>query len=107
MPAVIDDATIPTPQNSYGAQKAIGELLVADYGRKGFIDGRPLRLPTVVVRPGRPNKAASTFPSSIVREPLSGEEAVCPVARSEEHPSELQSLMRNAYAVFCLKTNNP
>ncbi len=80
MPDVIADGTITTPQSSYGTQKAIGELLVADYGRKGFVDGRTLRLPTVVVRPGRPNKAASTFASSIIREPLNGEEAVCPVA---------------------------
>lgn len=79
MPDVIRDDTHLTPQTSYGAQKAAGELLVADYGRKGFIDGRSLRLPTIVVRPGRPNKAASTFASSIVREPLAGEEAVCPV----------------------------
>ncbi len=79
MPEVIRDDTIPTPQSSYGTQKAIGELLVADYGRKGFVDGRTLRLPTVVVRPGKPNKAASTFASSIIREPLNGQEAVCPV----------------------------
>jgi nucleoside-diphosphate-sugar epimerase len=74
-----DDSTILTPQTSYGAQKAIGELLVNDYSRKGFIDGRALRLPTIVVRPGKPNKAASTFASSILREPLAGQEAVCPV----------------------------
>jgi len=79
MPEVIRDDTTPTPQSSYGTQKAIGELLVADYGRKGFVDGRTLRLPTVVVRPGKPNKAASTFASSIIREPLNGQEAVCPV----------------------------
>jgi nucleoside-diphosphate-sugar epimerase len=81
MPAVLDDGTILTPQTSYGAQKAIGELLVGDYSRKGFVDGRALRLPTIVVRPGRPNRAASTFASSIIREPLAGEEAVCPVGR--------------------------
>ena len=79
MPAVIDDDTIDLPQTSYGAQKAMGELLVADYARKGFVQGRSLRLPTVVIRPGRPNRAASTFASSILREPLAGEEAVCPV----------------------------
>jgi len=82
MPAVIQDDTHLTPQTSYGAQKAASELLVADYHRKGFVDGRSLRLPTIVVRPGRPNKAASTFASSIIREPLAGEEAVCPVSTS-------------------------
>ncbi len=81
MPEVLDDGTILTPQTSYGAQKAIGELLLNDYSRKGFVDGRALRLPTIVVRPGRPNRAASTFASSIIREPLAGQEAVCPVGR--------------------------
>lgn len=79
LPEVVNDDTALTPQSSYGMQKAIGELLVADYARKGFIDGRVLRLPTVAVRPGKPNKAASTFFSSIIREPLNGEPAVCPV----------------------------
>jgi nucleoside-diphosphate-sugar epimerase len=79
MPAVITDEQKLTPQTSYGAQKAMGELLVADYTRKGFIDGRSLRLPTICVRPGKPNKAASTFASSIIREPLQGQEAICPV----------------------------
>jgi nucleoside-diphosphate-sugar epimerase len=81
MPEVLDDATILTPQTSYGAQKAAGELLLNDYSRKGFVDGRALRLPTIVVRPGRPNRAASTFASSIIREPLAGQQAICPVAR--------------------------
>ena len=81
MPEVITDDFHPTPQSSYGTQKAIGELLIADYSRKGFVDGRSLRLPTIVVRPGKPNKAASTFASSIIREPLAGAEAVCPVRR--------------------------
>ena len=80
LPDVLDDMTILMPETSYGTQKAIGEMLVADYSRKGFLDGRALRLPTIVVRPGRPNLAASTFASSIVREPLAGQEAVCPVA---------------------------
>ena len=79
MPPVITDATSLNPQTSYGSQKAAGELLVNDYSRKGFVDGRSLRLPTVVVRPGAPNKAASTFASSIIREPLQGHEAICPV----------------------------
>ncbi|MEZ5667774.1 MAG: NAD-dependent epimerase/dehydratase family protein [Alphaproteobacteria bacterium] len=80
MPPEIRDETPQTPQNSYGIQKAAGELLVSDYSRKGFIDGRSLRLPTIVVRPGKPNKAASTFASSIIREPLCGREAICPVS---------------------------
>jgi len=81
VPDVLDDGTILTPQTSYGMQKAASELLLNDYGRKGFVDGRALRLPTIVVRPGKPNKAASTFASSIIREPLAGQEAVCPVER--------------------------
>jgi nucleoside-diphosphate-sugar epimerase len=80
LPAVVQDHTALNPQSSYGTQKAIGELLVSDYSRRGFIDGRALRLPTIVIRPGRPNQAASSFASSIVREPLSGRVAVCPVA---------------------------
>ena len=80
---VPDDAPL-TPQTSYGAQKAIGELLVYDMTRKGYIDGRSLRLPTVTVRPGKPNKAASSFASGIIREPLSGVDAVCPVAPETE-----------------------
>ena len=76
---VPDDAPL-TPQASYGTQKAIGEYLVYDMTRKGFIDGRSLRLPTVTVRPGKPNKAASSFASGIIREPLSGVDAICPVA---------------------------
>jgi nucleoside-diphosphate-sugar epimerase len=79
MPKVITDEQKLTPQTSYGAQKAMGELMIADYTRKGYIDGRALRLPTIVVRPGKPNKAASTFASSIIREPLQGQEAICPV----------------------------
>ncbi|MFF7706733.1 D-erythronate dehydrogenase [Pseudomonas sp. NPDC007930] len=84
LPEVVSDNTVVTPQSSYGMQKAVGELLVADYARKGFIDGRVLRLPTVVVRPGKPNKAASTFFSSIIREPLNGLPAVCPVSPDTE-----------------------
>ena len=80
LPPMVGDATPLAPQTSYGTQKAIGELLVNDYCRKGFIDGRAVRLPTVVVRPGHPNRAASTFASSIIREPLAGREAVCPVS---------------------------
>lgn len=79
LPEVIDDSVIPCPQLSYGAQKLIGETLVADYTRKGYLDGRSLRLPTVMVRTGRPNLAASTWASSIIREPLAGQDVVCPV----------------------------
>lgn len=79
LPAQVLDTTALTPQSSYGTQKVIGELLVNDYSRKGFIDGRALRMPTVCVRPGAPNKAASSFASGIIREPLNGIEAVCPV----------------------------
>lgn len=81
LPAVVTDQTAVRPQSSYGSQKAIGELLVNDYSRKGFIDGRVLRLPTICVRPGKPNRAASSFVSGIIREPLNGEPAICPVAR--------------------------
>jgi len=80
LPPVVGDETPLTPQTSYGTQKAIGELLVNDYSRKEFVDGRAVRLPTVVVRPGRPNRAASTFASSMIREPLSGREAICPIS---------------------------
>lgn len=79
LPAVIEDRTLPTPQNSYGIQKFIGEQLVADYTRKGFVRGRSVRLMTVSVRPGRPNAAASSFLSGMVREPLAGQRARVPV----------------------------
>lgn len=80
LPAVIDDSVALTPQSSYGTQKALCELLISDYSRKGFVDGRTLRLPTISIRPGKPNKAASSFASSIIREPLQGQPANCPVA---------------------------
>ncbi|BBK31878.1 nucleoside-diphosphate-sugar epimerase [Stella humosa] len=86
LPATVTDATPITPQTSYGAQKLIGEYLLTDYSRKGFLDGRALRLPTIVVRPGKPNKAASTFASSIVREPLQGDGAICPVTPETRMP---------------------
>lgn len=79
LPPVLPDSQQVTPQSSYGAQKAVGELYVHDYTRKGLVDGRSLRLPTVSVRPGKPNKAASSFASGIIREPLNGAAAVCPV----------------------------
>jgi nucleoside-diphosphate-sugar epimerase len=75
----LGDHSYPNPQTSYGMQKAAGELLINDYTRKGFIDGRAFRLPTISVRPGKPNRAASSFMSSILREPLNGAEAICPV----------------------------
>jgi nucleoside-diphosphate-sugar epimerase len=80
MPRVIHDDTLPVPQTSYGIQKFVCEQLIADYTRRGLIDGRSARLMTVTVRPGRPNAAASGFLSSIIREPLNGQQAVCPVA---------------------------
>ncbi|MGB7018941.1 MAG: D-erythronate dehydrogenase, partial [Xanthobacteraceae bacterium] len=83
-PAIGDDFHL-TPLTSYGSQKAATELLLADYTRRGFLDGVGIRLPSIVVRPGRPNKAASGFFSSIIREPLNGEEAVLPVADSVLH----------------------
>jgi len=79
LPPVLDDSTTPTPQTSYGTQKVIGEYLIADMSRKGFIDGRSLRLPTIVVRAGKPNAAASSFASGILREPLNGVASACPV----------------------------
>ncbi len=84
LPAVITDSTLPIPQSSYGIQKFICEQLVADYTRKGFIDGRVARLMTVSVRPGRPNGAASGFLSGMVREPLAGEPCICPVPPETE-----------------------
>jgi D-erythronate 2-dehydrogenase len=81
LPAVVDDQTLPNPQSSYGVQKVIGEQLIADYTRKGFLRGRTVRLMTVSIRAGRPNAAASSFLSGIVREPLAGERATCPVSR--------------------------
>lgn len=84
-PDVIGDDVWPTPLTSYGTQKAIGELLVSDYSRRGFLDGISIRLPTICVRPGGPNRAASGFFSNIIREPLSGQAAVLPVADDVRH----------------------
>lgn len=84
-PEAIGDEFFTTPLTSYGTQKAIGELLLADYTRRGFFDGVGIRLPTICVRPGRPNKAASGFFSNIIREPLNGEEAVLPVSEDVRH----------------------
>ncbi len=85
MPDVIGDDYLLTPQTSYGTQKAIGELLLADYSRRGILGGIGLRLPTICVRPGLPNRAASGFFSGIIREPLAGQEAVLPVPDTLRH----------------------
>ena len=84
-PDAIGDEFLNSPLTSYGTQKAIDELLLADYSRRGFFDGIGLRLPTICVRPGKPNKAASGFFSGIIREPLAGQEAVLPVPKSVRH----------------------
>ena len=101
MPAVVTDTTLPTPQTSYGMHKHVCEHLVADYTRKGYIDGRSARLMTVTVRPGRPNGAASSFFSGIIREPLAGVEALCPVAPEVAHPvSSPQRTVEGLIAVY-------
>ena len=79
LPEVLDDSTTPAPQTSYGSQKVISEYLVSDFSRKGYVDGRSLRLPTIVVRPGKPNAAASSFASAVIREPLNGVAYECPL----------------------------
>lgn len=85
LPEVIEDNQRLMPASSYGVQKAMGELMVADFTRKGFIDGLSLRLPTITVRPGKPNKAASSFYSGIIREPLNGMAAILPVPKTVRH----------------------
>ena len=101
MPSVVADDTLPAPQTSYGAQKLICEHLVADYTRKGFIDGRAARLMTVTVRPGKPNGAASSFFSGIIREPLAGVESICPVDAQVSHPvSSPASAVAGLIAVY-------
>ncbi|MEQ8700921.1 MAG: SDR family oxidoreductase, partial [Bauldia litoralis] len=84
-PDAIPDEFHHTPLTSYGTQKAIGELILSDYTRRGFMDGIGIRLPTICVRPGKPNKAASGFFSSIIREPLAGQEVVLPVSENVRH----------------------
>jgi nucleoside-diphosphate-sugar epimerase len=97
----VGDDTLPTPQTSYGTHKLVCEHLVADYTRKGYIDGRSARLMTVTVRPGRPNGAASSFFSGIIREPLAGLEAVCPVSADVSHPvSSPQRTVEGLIAVY-------
>ena len=103
LPAVVEDRTLPNPQTSYGIQKFIGEQLLADYTRKGFLRGRSIRLMTVSVRPGRPNAAASGFMSGIIREPLAGQRAVCPVDPATE--VALASPARAIEALRCAATS--
>jgi nucleoside-diphosphate-sugar epimerase len=102
LPAVVDDQTLASPQSSYGTQKVMGEYLLADYTRKGFLRGRTMRLATVSVRPGRPNAAASGFLSGIIREPLAGQRAVCPVDAGTE--VALASPDRAIDALLCAAT---
>ena len=99
LPPAIEDTTLPTPQSSYGIQKFIGEQLVADYTRKGFVQGRNVRLMTVSVRPGQPNGAASSFLSGMIREPLAGLKASCPVAL--DTPVALSSPSRTVQGLIC------
>ena len=103
LPAVVDDQTMPNPQSSYGVQKVIAEQLLADYTRKGFLRGRAVRLMTVSVRPGRPNAAASGFLSAIVREPLAGQRATCPVGPRTE--VALASPARAISGLLCAATS--
>jgi D-erythronate 2-dehydrogenase len=98
LPDLIEDFTLPTPQSSYGIQKFIGEQLVADYARKGFIRGRSVRLMTVSVRPGKPNGAASSFLSGMIREPLAGQKAAVPVP--PETPVALASPARTIEGII-------
>jgi nucleoside-diphosphate-sugar epimerase len=106
-PEAIGDEFFTTPLTSYGTQKAICELLVSDYSRKGFVDGISIRLPTICVRPGKPNKAASGFFSNIMREPLAGQEAVLPVSDSVRHwhasPRAAVGFMRHAASIDLAK----
>ncbi len=97
LPDLVGDTQHLTPLTSYGAQKAMGELLLADYSRRGFLDGLGLRLPTICVRPGKPNKAASGFFSGIIREPLAGREATLPVADDVCHGLRARAL-RSAFS---------
>jgi D-erythronate 2-dehydrogenase len=103
LPAIVDDGTLPLPQSSYGTQKLVIEYLLADYTRKGFLRGRSVRLMTVVVRPGKPNAAASGFLSSIIREPLAGQRATCPVSPGTE--VALASPSRAIEGLMCATTS--
>ena len=102
LPYVIEDDTLPTPQTSYGTQKYVGEQLMADYGRKGYIHARSVRLMTVAVRPGEPNGAASSFLSGMFREPLAGLPSRCPVP--PETMVALSSPSRTIEGLMCAAT---
>jgi D-erythronate 2-dehydrogenase len=104
LPPIVGDDTMPNPQSSYGVQKVIGEQLLADYTRKGFLRGRTVRLMTVSVRPGRPNAAASSFLSAIIREPLAGERVSCPVDPQTE--VALSSPARAISGLLCAATSS-
>ena len=86
LPDIVNSSTIATPEGSYGMGKLVSEMLVNEYSRRGFVDGRSLRLPTIVVRPGVPSAATSAFISGIIREPLHGVEAICPVGSGHDSP---------------------
>jgi nucleoside-diphosphate-sugar epimerase len=101
LPERVADNTLPSPQTSYGTHKLMCEHLIADFTRKGFIDGRSARLMTVSVRPGKPNGAASSFFSGIIREPLAGVPAICPVDASVSHPvSSPSNTVRGLITVY-------
>jgi nucleoside-diphosphate-sugar epimerase len=109
-PEAIGDEFFETPLTSYGTQKAMGELMLADYSRRGILEGVGIRLPTICVRPGKPNKAASGFFSNIIREPLSGEEAVLPVSEDVRHwhasPRSAIGFLMHAATIEIAKLNN-
>lgn len=109
-PDEIGDEFFETPLTSYGTQKAMGELMLADYSRRGLLEGVGIRLPTICVRPGKPNKAASGFFSNIIREPLSGEEAVLPVSEDVRHwhasPRSAIGFLMHAATIEIAKLNN-
>ncbi|KAF9446672.1 NAD(P)-binding protein [Macrolepiota fuliginosa MF-IS2] len=101
LPPVVQPTTIPTPQSAYGTSKLISELLINEYTRRGFIDGRILRLPTVIVRPGSPAAATSAFLSAIIREPLKGEIAHCPIGNSLDSPeTELRTWVASSKTII-------
>ena len=103
-PETIGDDFLCAPQTSYGAQKAVNEMLINDYSRKGFVHGVSIRLPTICVRPGKPNRAASSFFSNIIREPLNGLEAVLPVSKDVRHWHASPRSAAN-FLVHCLALN--
>jgi nucleoside-diphosphate-sugar epimerase len=109
-PDAIGDEFFETPLTSYGTQKAMGELMLADYSRRGILEGVGIRLPTICVRPGKPNKAASGFFSNIIREPLNGEEAVLPVSEDVRHwhasPRSAIGFLMHAATIDVGKLNN-